>query len=249
MNLYFQILRFISYVPSFQQLHRKYILKLCKYSFMPKTQICYSRITYPVRKTIFALSTPPGISAIAVIRISGPNASDVLYEMGNIKKLPEPRKAVLCKVKNPISKELLDKALVLWFPSPNSFTGEDMCELHVHGGLAVVKSILSALLKMPQFKMAEPGEFTKRAFMANKLDLTEVEGLSNLLHAETEIQQKQALRQMDGLLYKLYSDWSSRIKKCLSNIEAYIDFSEDQHLEDTILKSGKNEMFKKILIH
>ncbi|XP_054714792.1 tRNA modification GTPase GTPBP3, mitochondrial-like isoform X2 [Uloborus diversus] len=194
------------------------------------------------RSTIFALSSASGISAIAVVRVSGPNTSLVFKKMMKRAELPEARKATLCKIRDPLTHKLLDTALAIWFPSPRSFTGEDMCELHIHGGIAVVKTVLNALQKLQNFQHAEAGEFTKRAFLAGKLDLTEVEGLADLLNAETEAQQRQALRQMDGALCKTYTSWSSKIKRCLANIEAYIDFSEDQDLGSTVLESVKNDI-------
>nr|XP_042904081.1 tRNA modification GTPase MnmE isoform X4 [Parasteatoda tepidariorum] len=219
-------------------------------SIYMKLQNSLNKVSSPVsrsycylnRSTIFALSTPPGVSAIAVVRISGPHALNVLLKMGKLTDPPPARKAILCKLRDPETGELLDKALTLWFPSPNSFTGEDSCELHIHGGTAVIKSVLTALSKLQQFRFAEPGEFTKRAFLAGKLDLTEVEALADLLNAETEGQQRQALRQMEGALFKLYSDWSGRLKQILASLEAYIDFSEDQHLDDSIFITGKRDI-------
>ncbi|GFY64831.1 tRNA modification GTPase GTPBP3, mitochondrial [Trichonephila inaurata madagascariensis] len=190
------------------------------------------------RNTIYALSYP----AVVVVRISGPDASKIFQKIARMRKLPEARKAVLCRLKDPDSDELLDKALALWFPSPNSYTGEDMCELHLHGSKPVINGVLNALQKLPHFRSAEPGEFTKRAFMAGKLDLTEVEGLADLLNAETEAQRRQALRQMDGGLHKLYTDWTDRVKRCSARLEAYIDFGEDQHLDETILTSVQKDL-------
>ncbi|GIY56605.1 tRNA modification GTPase GTPBP3, mitochondrial [Caerostris darwini] len=193
---------------------------------------------YPERSTIYALSSP----AVVVVRVSGSKASEVLLKLAKLKKLPEARKAVLCKLRDPETDELLDKALALWFPSPNSYTGEDLCELHLHGSKPVIKGVLNALQKLSHFRSAEPGEFTKRAFMAGKLDLTEVEGLADLLNAETEAQRRQALRQMDGILHKLYTDWTNRVKRCSARLEAYIDFGEDQHLDESILTSVQKEI-------
>ncbi|XP_042904080.1 tRNA modification GTPase MnmE isoform X4 [Parasteatoda tepidariorum] len=237
---------------------RKFLYHLS--SIYMKLQNSLNKVSSPVsrsycylnRSTIFALSTPPGVSAIAVVRISGPHALNVLLKMGKLTDPPPARKAILCKLRDPETGELLDKALTLWFPSPNSFTGEDSCELHIHGGTAVIKSVLTALSKLQQFRFAEPGEFTKRAFLAGKLDLTEVEALADLLNAETEGQQRQALRQMEGALFKLYSDWSGRLKQILASLEAYIDFSEDQHLDDSIFITVNHDLAslkKKISLH
>ncbi|GBN35704.1 tRNA modification GTPase GTPBP3, mitochondrial [Araneus ventricosus] len=170
---------------------------------------CRRMQNHPERSTIYALSYP----AVVVMRISGPEASKVFLKIAKLKKLPEERKAILCRLKDPETDELLDKALALWFPAPRSYTGEDMCELHLHGSKPVISGVLNALQKMPHFRSAEPGEFTKRAFMAGKLDLTEVEGLADLLNAETEAQRRQALQQMDGGLHKLYTDWTDRVKR------------------------------------
>lgn len=127
--------------------------------------------------------------------------------MTDCKQLPKPRMATLKPIHNPITKEVLDKGLVLWFPGPKSFTGEDSCEFQIHGGPAVISSVLSSLSNIQNFAPAEPGQFTKRAFHAGKLDLTEVEGLGDLIHAETELQRKQALLQMEGTLSRLYNSW------------------------------------------
>lgn len=148
-----------------------------------------------------------GKCGVAVIRVTGSQASFAVTKLGNLKKLPEPRTAVLRSLRHPVYSEVIDKGLVLWFPGkfltfiqvclfmiylgPRSFTGEDSCEFHVHGGVAVVNGILDALASLPDFKLAEPGEFTRRAFLNGKLDLTEVEGLADLLQAETEAQRKQ----------------------------------------------------------
>ncbi|XP_076318544.1 5-taurinomethyluridine-[tRNA] synthase subunit GTPB3, mitochondrial [Tachypleus tridentatus] len=185
--------------------------------------------------TIYALSTPPGRAAVAVIRVSGPQVIMVLKRLARFKKIPEPRKLFLKKIFDPVNNKILDQSLVVWFPKPKSFTGEDCCELHVHSGTAVITSVLQALGKLPKTRPAEPGEFTKRAFLNDKLDLTEVEGMADLLNAETEAQQQQALSQMEGCLYNLYSGWKDRLKTCLAHVEAFIDFSEDENIEDGIM--------------
>lgn len=146
-----------------------------------------------------------------------------------------PRFATLRRLTHPNSRELIDRGLVLWFPTPNSFTGEDCVEFHVHGSVAVVAAISDALNGIDGIRPAQPGEFTRRAFWSNKLDLTEVEGLADLIHAETEIQRKQALLQVNGVLSKLYNDWRRRILSSVAHLEAYIDFGEDENIEaDTI---------------
>ncbi|RXM92650.1 tRNA modification GTPase GTPBP3, mitochondrial [Acipenser ruthenus] len=150
--------------------------------------------------------------------------------------LPAPRTAVLHSLLDPGTGEPLDRGLVLWFPGPHSFTGEDCAEFHVHGGPAVISGVLQALGSLPGLRPAEAGEFTRRAFQAGKLDLTEVEGLGDLIHAETEAQRRQALRQMAGDLGRLYQGWSQALTRNLAHMEAFIDFSEDENIEEGVLK-------------
>ncbi|XP_026200977.1 tRNA modification GTPase GTPBP3, mitochondrial isoform X2 [Anabas testudineus] len=186
--------------------------------------------------TIFALSSGQGRCGVAVVRVSGPASPTALRCMAGLThSLPPPRTALLRSITDPQSKEVLDRGLVLWFPAPHSFTGEDSVEFHIHGGLAVTTAVLQALGNMSGMRPAEAGEFTRRAFQAGKLDLTEVEGLGDLIHAETEAQRRQALRQMSGELGRLYQDWSHRLKRCLAHVEAFIDFSEDELIEDGVL--------------
>ena len=157
--------------------------------------------------TIFALSTAPGRAGVAIIRISGPQASEALRLMAPSDKKDEvaPRKATVRKIIHPKTKELLDRALVLYFKAPASFTGEDVVELHVHGGAAVVRDILAALDGLPQYRIADRGEFAQRAFHNDKLDLTEIEGLADLINAETEMQRRIALQQAGVLFHFLVS--------------------------------------------
>ncbi|XP_076009406.1 5-taurinomethyluridine-[tRNA] synthase subunit GTPB3, mitochondrial [Genypterus blacodes] len=186
--------------------------------------------------TIFALSSGHGRCGVAVVRVSGPASSTALKRMAGLAhKLPLPRTALLRSIKDPMSKEVLDRGLVLWFPGPHSFTGEDSAEFQIHGGSAVITAVLQALGSLPGMRPAEAGEFTRRAFQAGKLDLTEVEGLADLIHAETEAQRRQALRQMSGELGRLYQDWTHKLKRCLAHVEAFIDFSEDELIEDGVL--------------
>lgn len=146
-----------------------------------------------------------------------------------------PRIATLRQFSHPKSREIIDQGLLLWFPMPKSFTGEDCCEFHVHGSVAVIAAMSEALNLIDGIRPAQPGEFTRRAFWSNKLDLTEAEGLADLIHAETEIQRKQALLQASGTLSKLYNAWSQRILRSVAHLEAYIDFGEDENIEaDTI---------------
>ncbi|XP_050977991.1 tRNA modification GTPase GTPBP3, mitochondrial [Labeo rohita] len=183
--------------------------------------------------TIFALSSGQGRCGVAVVRVSGPASALAVRSL--TRGLPAARTASLRSITHPQTKELLDRGLVLWFPGPGSFTGEDSAEFHIHGGPAVISGVLQALGSLPGLRPAEAGEFTRRAFYAGKLDLTEVEGLGDLIHAETEAQRRQALRQMAGDLGRIYQDWSVRLKRCLAHVEAFIDFSEEELIEDGIL--------------
>lgn len=189
------------------------------------------------RETIFALSSGHGRCGVAVVRVSGPASLTALRTMAGLRNgpPPPPRTALLRSITDPETKEVLDRGLVLWFPGPHSFTGEDSAEFHIHGGPAVVTAVLQALGCVPGVRPAEAGEFTRRAFQAGKLGLTEVEGLGDLIHAETEAQRRQALRQMSGDLGRLYQDWTLRLKRSLAHVEAFIDFSEDELLEDGVL--------------
>ncbi|HVM85129.1 MAG TPA: tRNA uridine-5-carboxymethylaminomethyl(34) synthesis GTPase MnmE [Candidatus Binatia bacterium] len=176
--------------------------------------------------TIFAPATPAGRSGVAVIRISGPEAGSALQAVTG-RTLPHPRVATLAKLINPrLRDEILDDGLVLWFPGPASFTGEDVAELQVHGGPAVIAAITEALLSLG-LKPAEPGAFTRRAFDHGKLDLTEVEGLADLIAAETEAQRRQALRQLEGALGVRIETWRGALLGALAHIEAAIDFPEE----------------------
>ncbi|XP_038628877.1 tRNA modification GTPase GTPBP3, mitochondrial [Tachyglossus aculeatus] len=187
------------------------------------------------RVTIFALSSGHGKCGVAVIRTSGPASGPALLRLMARLELPRPRTATLSLILDPDSSEPLDRGLVLWFPGPHSFTGEDCAELHVHGGPAVVSGVLRALGSLPGLRPAEAGEFTKRAFQNGKLGLTEVEGLGDLIHAETEAQRRQALRQLAGELGRLYQGWSKTLTRVLAHVEAYIDFSEDDNIEEGVL--------------
>uniref|UniRef100_A0A6J0SSL4 tRNA modification GTPase GTPBP3, mitochondrial n=1 Tax=Pogona vitticeps TaxID=103695 RepID=A0A6J0SSL4_9SAUR len=187
------------------------------------------------RETVFALSSGHGKCGVAVIRTSGPASRSALLSLTGAKEPPPPRTATLRRIRDPGSAETLDCGLVMWFPGPNSFTGEDCAEFHVHGGPAVLGGVLEALGRLPQLRLAEPGEFTKRAFQNGKLDLTAAEGLGDLIHAETEGQRRQALRQMAGELGELYRRWSDSLTKALAHVEAYIDFSEDDNIEEGVM--------------
>lgn len=177
-----------------------------------------------MRDTIFALSSGALPAGIAVVRVSGPDAARALERLSG--GLPEARRAVSATLF--WGGEMLDRGLVLWLPGPDTATGEDISELHLHGGRAVVASVLGALGQIPGLRMAEPGEFTRRAFGNGKLDLTQAEGLADLLAAETDAQRRQALRQAEGGLGKLVGGWRERLLGLAARIEAAIEFAEDE---------------------
>ncbi|HTS41802.1 MAG TPA: tRNA uridine-5-carboxymethylaminomethyl(34) synthesis GTPase MnmE [Xanthobacteraceae bacterium] len=185
------------------------------------------------RDTIFALSSGRPPAAIAVVRISGPRARFGLETIAGA--VPEPRQARLVRVRDPKSAEDIDEALALWFPGPKSETGEDVAELQLHGGRAVVASVLAALGKLEGFRLAEPGEFTRRAFENGRLDLTAVEGLADLISAETEAQRRQAFRQLKGLLGDRAEAWRARLIKALALVEARIDFSDEADVPEDLV--------------
>lgn len=186
--------------------------------------------------TIFALSTAMGRSGVAVIRVSGPSAWDGCQLFLGSQNLPIPRQAVTRKLYHPHTHEILDNAMIIGFRAPVSFTGEDCVEYHVHGGTAIIQGVLSALSTLKNHRMALPGEFTRRAFENEKMDLTAAEAVADLIHAETESQRLQALKQMDGALFHLYEDWKDRIAKLLALLEADLDFSDQDLPDDLLLK-------------
>ncbi len=174
--------------------------------------------------TIVAPASGAGLAAIAVIRVSGPNARGVLDSLcGGV---PPPRHASLREIGPPMMR-LLDRGLVLWFEGPASFTGEDMAELHVHGSRAVISGVVEAILSLPGTRLAEPGEFARRAFENGKLDLTEVEGLADLINAETAAQARQALAQAEGSLRAVYEGWRAELLRAQALIEAGLDFADE----------------------
>jgi tRNA modification GTPase len=181
-------------------------------------------------ETIFAQATPPGRSGIAVIRVSGDTALKALEALGV--KGPVPRRTALRWLFDPELGHRLDQVLILAFQAPNSFTGEDVVELHLHGGPAVCRSVLAALGRLPGLRPAEAGEFTRRALMNGRLDLAQVEGLGDLLAAETAEQQRQALALMDGALSRLAGRWRERIVEALALVEAGIDFADEELPDD-----------------
>jgi len=188
------------------------------------------------RDTIFALSSGRPPAAIAVIRISGPAARRALE--ATCGRVPQPRQATFARLIDPTSRELIDEALVLWFPGPRSETGEDMAELQVHGGRAILARLFDLLGSLKDFRPAQAGEFTRRAFLNGRLDLTEVEGLGDLINADTEAQRRQALRQFKGLLGERAESWRGRMIEALAQVEAAIDFvDEDDVPKDLIARA------------
>jgi tRNA modification GTPase len=179
---------------------------------------------HPRDQTIFALSSARPPSAIAIVRVSGPEAGTALKQLAG--KIPSPRRATRALLRD-ASGQAIDDAVVLWFPEPASATGEDIAEFHVHGGRAVLASLFASLSAMKNLRAAEPGEFTRRAFENGKLDLTEAEGLDDLIHADTDRQRRQALRQFKGLLGDRARDWRTEIVEASALIEAGIDFSDE----------------------
>lgn len=184
--------------------------------------------------TIYALSTAPGRGAVAVIRVSGPDAHDSLSALIPDQVLPKARQAVVRLLVRPGTTAPIDAALILRFDGPASFTGENVVEYHLHGGWSVVQALLSVLAGQPHHRMAQPGEFTRRAFEHGKLDLTEAEAIADLIDAETEAQRLLALDQLSGSLETLYSGWTDRLTHLLALMEADLDFS-DQDLPDDLL--------------
>src|SRR5437868_4625057 len=179
---------------------------------------------HPRDQTIFALSSGRPPSAIALVRVSGPQAGKIVTALAG--KLPPPRMAARALLRDAHQRPI-DDAVALWFPGPASATGEDVAELHVHGGRAGVASLFAAFSALENVRAAEPGEFTRRAFENGKLDLTEAEGLDDLIHADTDRQRRQALRQLQGLLGDRARDWRARIIEASALIEAGIDFSDE----------------------
>src|ERR1700694_5462178 len=179
---------------------------------------------HPREQTIFALSSGRPPSAISIVRVSGPKAGTALTSLAG--KRPVPRMAMRTLLRD-ARQQPIDDAVVLWFPAPGSATGEDVAEFHVHGGRAVLAALFAALSAFADVRPAEPGEFTRRAFENGKLDLTEAEGLDNLIHADTDRQRRQALRQLNGLLGDRARDWRAQIIEASALIEAGIDFSDE----------------------
>ena len=191
--------------------------------------------------TIFALSSGPGISGVAVIRISGPETSLVIKSLtgGN---LPAPRMATLKKVNKINTSDMIDEAIIIWFPGPESYTGEDVAEIHVHGSKAVVKTLQNEISKIKNCRFAEPGEFTKLAFQNGKINLLKAESIADLISAETEIQRLQAVKIMKGKSSEKFNELREKLLKILSFVEAKIDFPEED-LPDENIKKIKQDSF------
>ena len=185
--------------------------------------------------TIYALSSGPGVSGIAVIRISGTQASSVIKSLTG-KKVPKPRIATLRKINNIKTSELIDEGIIIWFPGPQSYTGEDMAEIHIHGGKAVVLAVQNEISKVKNCRLAEPGEFTKLAFQNGKINLLKAESIADLISAETEIQRLQAVKIMRGKSSKKFNELREKLLKLLSFVEAKIDFPEEDLPEENLKK-------------
>lgn len=215
-----------------------------------KTIHTYAQYDYP---TIYALSTPPGRSAIAIIRVSGPKSIDVYRKLSRRKLAPRAREAVITKLYKPDTDDVLDESLAIYFKAPKSYTGEDLFEFHVHGGPAVVQGVLGTIRSMNNsrspvnsstnsfisdyhmtvnshsepIRYAEPGEFTRRAFYNGRMDLTQVEGIRDIIDAETEYQRKLAMVSASGKSRQLYESWRTKLAESMSVLTALIDFSDD----------------------
>ena len=197
--------------------------------------------------TIYALSTGPGISGIAIVRISGPETSNIVKLLTG-KKVPTPRIATLRKINYINTSELIDEAIIIWFPGPQSYTGEDMAEIHVHGGKAVVQALQNSLSVVKNCRLAEPGEFTKLAFQNGKINLLKAESVADLISAETEIQRKQAIKVMKGKSSEKFNELRNKLLKILSFVEAKLDFPEEDLPEDNLkeIKISSNQVIKEI---
>ena len=201
--------------------------------------------------TIYALSTGPGVSGIAIIRVSGKSTKEVIKKITN-KKLPVPRVATLRKFNKNGQKNLIDEGVLIWFPGPNSYTGEDVAEFHVHGSRAVISTMHEAISKIKDCRLAEAGEFTKKAFQNGRINLLKAESVADLISSETEIQRRQAIKIMSGETAAIFNSWREKLLEILSHIEAKIDFPEEdlpkniykniQKISYTVLKQIKKTL-------
>ena len=194
--------------------------------------------------TIYALSTGPGISGVAIVRVSGNETLKVIELLTN-KPVPEPRVATVRKINKINTSELIDEGLILWFPGPESYTGEDMAEFHIHGSKAVIGALHASISKVQNCRLAEPGEFTKLAFQNGKINLLKAESIADLISAETEIQRQQAIKIMNGISADKFNKLREKLLKILSHVEAKIDFPDEELPEDILknIKKNSNEVF------
>ncbi len=190
---------------------------------------------------IYALSSGPGISGIAVIRISGKDTSEIIKTITQ-KPVPSARVATLRKINNINTSELIDEGIILWFPGPQSYTGEDMAEIHIHGGKAVILAVQNEIAKIENCRLAEPGEFTKLAFQNGKINLLKAESIADLIAAETEIQRSQAMKIMKGKSSNKFNEIRVKLLKLLSFVEAKIDFPDEDLPEDNVKKIKKDSL-------
>ena len=197
--------------------------------------------------TIYALSSGPGTSGIAIIRISGTNASQAITLLTG-QPVPPPRMATLRKINNINTSELIDEGIIIWFPGPQSYTGEDMAEIHIHGGKAIVLALQNEISKIKNFRLAEPGEFTKIAFQNGKINLLKAESIADLISAETEIQRLQAVKILKGKSAKKFESLREKLLKILSFVEAKIDFPEEDLPDENIqqIKKDSTEVLNQI---
>jgi tRNA modification GTPase len=198
--------------------------------------------------TIYALSTGPGVSGVAIIRVSGIETKKVIKSLTG-KPIPKPRVATLRKINYSNTSELIDEGLILWFPAPESYTGEDMAEFHMHGSKSVIAAVHNTIARIGNCRLAEPGEFTKLAFQNGKINLLKAESIADLVSSETEIQRQQAIKIMNGKSSNKFNNLREKLLKILSHIEAKIDFP-DENLPKDILKDVKkisNEVHKEIM--
>ena len=197
--------------------------------------------------TIYALSTGPGVSGIAIVRISGDQTANIIKSLTR-KNIPKPRVATLRNIMKFDTQDLIDEGLIIWFPGPQSYTGEDMAEIHVHGSKAVIDALHSSISQIENCRLAEPGEFTKLAFQNGKINLLKAESIADLISSETEMQRKQAIKIMQGKSADQFNFLREKLLKILSHVEAKIDFP-DEDLPINILdeiKNSSNEVIKKI---
>ncbi len=197
--------------------------------------------------TIYALSSGPGISGVAIVRISGEETSKVIKLMTG-KDLPTPRVATLRKINKINTSELIDEGIILWFPGPESYTGEDMAEIQVHGSKAVIEALHSSISKIENCRLAEPGEFTKLAFQNGKINLLKAESIADLISSETEIQRQQAIKIMNGRSADKFNLLRAKLLKILSHIEAKIDFPDEDFPDDILneIKKDSDKVLKNI---